>query len=135
MRLTVTDDDGATDFEERTVVVTGGGGGTTMHIGDLDGASFSEQRTWRAVVTVYVVSNTGVPVPGATVSGTWRRGGPGSCVTAATGRCDITLTGIKVNAEQYTVTGVSHGSLTYTPSANTDPDGDSNGTAITIQEP
>ncbi len=135
VRLTVTDDDGATDFEQKTVVVTGPGGGTTMHVGDLDATAFVEQRTWGAIVTVLVASNTGSPVQGATVSGTWRRGGTGSCVTTATGRCTITLTGIKVSAEQFTVTGVTHATLSYTPAANTDPDGDSNGTTITIQEP
>ncbi len=106
-----------------------------MHIADLDGSAFSEQRTWRAVVTVFVVSNTGTPVQGATVSGSWRRGGPGSCVTTATGRCDITLSGIKVSAEQFVVSVITHATLSYSPSANTDPDGDSDGTSITIQEP
>jgi hypothetical protein len=37
--------------------------------------------------------------------------------------------------ELFTVAGVIHASLTYDPAANADPDGDSDGTAITIKKP
>jgi hypothetical protein len=35
----------------------------------------------------------------------------------------------------FTVDDVSHASLTYDSSANTDPDGDSDGTSITVSKP
>lgn len=35
----------------------------------------------------------------------------------------------------FTISNISHATLTYDPAANNDPDGDSNGTAITVRKP
>ena len=127
----VTDNRGATDTE--TVVVTVNGTGAAMHIADLDGSAVSTGRSWSATVTVTVRDGTGSPVPGATVSGTWKHGTVATGITNAAGMWLVT-TAATGNIETFTVVGVSHASLTYNPAANADPDGDSDGTAITIKK-
>ena len=57
--LTVTDDAGDTGTTTDSVTVTEPGGGSTMHVGDLDGVSVSEGRTWMAVVTIAVLDDLG----------------------------------------------------------------------------
>jgi hypothetical protein len=104
-----------------------------MRIGDLDGVAIPG-RQWTALITNRVVSNLGTPVAGATVSGEWRGGGTSSCVTNATGSCDVSITSGK-SAMIWTVVSVTHPTLTYTPAQNADPDGDSNGTEIWLYRP
>jgi hypothetical protein len=106
----------------------------TTHIADLDASAFSVGRTWTATVTVTVRDNAGALVAGATVSGTWMRGMVAMCTTDGSGTCSV-MTRTRANREQFTVTGITHSSLTYDPAANTDPDGDSNGTVIRIRKP
>jgi PKD repeat protein len=132
--LTATDDAGGTDTTTNAVTVTDDGGGATMHIADLDASSISQGSTWLAIATVSVVDDTGAPVAGATVSGTFRRGEVGECTTDDAGVCDVELS-TSGRRQQYTVTGIGHGSLIYDAAANTDPDGDSDGTVITINAP
>ncbi|HUP19042.1 MAG TPA: PKD domain-containing protein, partial [Gemmatimonadota bacterium] len=138
--LTVTDDDGATDSDSQSVSVSdGGGGGTTMHVGDLDRASTSTGSTWTAHVTIRVHDSGHGAVSGAAVSGSWSNGttGTASCTTDSTGSCTVSKTGIakRTSSVLFSVTGVSHSSLTYDSAANHDPDGDSNGTSITVFKP
>lgn len=38
-------------------------------------------------------------------------------------------------AVTFSVTGITHGTLTYDSSSNTNPDGDSNGTTIVVAKP
>ncbi|HEX2754989.1 MAG TPA: hypothetical protein VHM48_05970 [Candidatus Limnocylindrales bacterium] len=61
----------------------------------------------------------------------------GSCTTTAAGTCGIGSGAIarKVQAATFTVTAVTSGTATYDPSANHDPDGDSNGTSIVVARP
>jgi hypothetical protein len=111
--------------------------GTTVHIGDLDGSATSQGPTWTAAVTVTAHDVADGLVGGATVTGNFSAGatGSGSCITsAATGQCTITKAGIrkKVSRVTFTVSTVTHGSLTYDGVSNHDPDGSSTGTAITI---
>jgi hypothetical protein len=106
----------------------------TMHIADLDASAVSMGRTWTATVTATVRDNGAALVSGATVSGTWKSGAIGMCTTTASGTCSVALS-TRAKNEQFTVTGVTHASLTYDPAANTDPDGDSNGTLIKIRRP
>jgi subtilisin len=135
--LTVTDDAGATDSISQTVSVTASSGGTasTISVSDLDGVANSSGRDWSATVTVKVSDNTGAAVSGASVSGDFSNGaGSGSCVTGTDGTCTIPSDRIRKggnNSMTFTVMSVS-GNLTYDPNGNSDPDGDSNGTSITI---
>lgn len=112
-------------------------GDNDIHVGDLDGATTNIGRNkWRAIVSVTVEDSNHNPVANATVDGSWSGGasGTGSCVTDANGRCDITSGNINNNQSSatFTVSSVSHGSLSYDAGANHDPDGDSNGTTIII---
>jgi hypothetical protein len=106
----------------------------TMHIADLDASAVSTGRTWTATVTMTARDDAGALVAGATVSGTWMRGNVAMCTTDGSGTCSV-VTRTKAKREQFTVTDMTHSSLTYDPSANADPDGDSDGTVITIKKP
>jgi hypothetical protein len=86
-----------------------------------------------------VLDASGSPISEATVDGVWSDGasGGGSCVTDGTGGCSISKRNIKKNVSRvvFAVDAVSHPAMTYDPSANGDPDGDSDGTSITISQP
>jgi subtilisin len=134
--LTVSDDDGAGDSVTRFVTVGSVASGE-MHVEDLDGTAGEKGKSgkWEAFVTVTVHDDAEQPVSGATVSAIWGDATSGSIsgttdaagqVTFATGNMD---TGSSVT---FTVTNVAHSSLTYDASSNDDPDGDSDGTAITV---
>jgi dipeptidyl aminopeptidase/acylaminoacyl peptidase len=128
--LRVFDSIGATTTASRTFTVTT----PFMHIGDVDGSSTTQQNTWTGMVTIDVHSIYHGPVANAVVTGSWNNGTAASCTTNATGRCVISRSGIprKTTTVSFTVTSASHGAFVYQPAGNHDPDGDSNGTAITI---
>lgn len=118
----------------------GGGGGTTtpvLHVGDLDGRGVLSGKNWQAQVTISVVNASGQPVPGATVTARWGSGTSGSCVTGANGTCTLSSPKMAKSVSQVnlSVTGVTLSGSSYAPTANTDPDGDSNGTTITVRRP
>ena len=109
-----------------------------LHVGDLDDASTSGSRNrWNASVIVTVHDDGNNLVSGATVSGTWISGanGGGSCATGSDGRCEITKSNLKANVSSasFTVTTVAASGYNYNPGENKDPDGDSNGTTITVK--
>ncbi|WP_308467961.1 hypothetical protein [Rathayibacter soli] len=110
------------------------------HIGDLDNATtaVSSKNQWRPQVTATVLDAAGVAVSGATVSGTFTNyKGTVTCVTAADGTCTLGNISFptRTTSTVFTVTNVVKASSTYAPTANTDPDGDSNGTTITVNRP
>lgn len=137
--LTVTDDDGAPDSDSQSVTVSsgGGGGGTTMHVGDLDGTSVSNGSTWTANVTVAIHDTGHGAVSSATVSGTWSNGTTGNASCTTNGSCTVSKSGIpkRTGSVTFTVGNVTHSSLTYDSEPNHDPDGSSNGTAVTVSKP
>jgi subtilisin family serine protease len=115
------------------------GGGETIHVGDLDGsASAGSRNRWHASVTITVHDAYELPVSAAAVSGSWSNGvsGNDACVTDSAGRCTLTKENIKNNNSSvtFTVTDVT-AALKYEPSANHDPDADSDGTVIMILKP
>ncbi len=113
----------------------------SMHVGDLDGSGLvtGPGGKWQATVTITIHDNNEAPVANATVNGTWSGGasGSGSCATDANGQCSITKGNINRNnsSATFSVTTVSHPANSYDAGANHDPDGDSNGTGITILKP
>ncbi|MCP5099687.1 MAG: choice-of-anchor B family protein, partial [Chloroflexi bacterium] len=112
--------------------------GNDMHVADLDGTSARDGRIWNAVVTVYVEDDSGNPVAGATVTGSWNTGsGTSTCVSDSNGSCSVSSGDLFVfnHTTTYTVDNVTHGSLTYNAGDNTDPDGDSDGTSIDVDRP
>jgi len=113
---------------------------TALHAADLDGtSSVVNSRRWRAFVTITVQDNTGAPVANATVNGDWTggRSGSSSCITDGIGTCTVQSPKVrnKKTTETFTISGISHTSLSYNASANSDPDGDSDGTSITVSKP
>jgi len=109
-----------------------------LHVADLDGSTATSKNTWTASVTITVRDGNSALVSGATVSGTWSGGlsGSASCNTAG-GTCTVTtgtLSKSKTGAT-FTVTNITASGATYVPSSNGDPDGDSNGTTITVLKP
>jgi hypothetical protein len=105
-----------------------------IHITDLDGLSNPTRNTWTALVEVEVSNADGITVDQAVVSGTWSTGGTGQCTTSVYGRCGIRLSDLpnKVHSVIFTVNDVQRSRGIYEPTANADPDGDSNGTQITV---
>jgi hypothetical protein len=113
--------------------------GSSLHVGDLDGGASGNLRTWRAGLRILVHDAGHNPLENVAVSVIWSGGasGNGQCVTAGDGTCTI-VTGTlrrKVSSLTFTVSNLSRSGLTYTPSANHDPDGDSDGTTITVTRP
>jgi PKD repeat protein len=128
--LRVTDNEGLTNTVTRPVTVTI----LATHVGDLDGATTGSGNSWTATVNVAAHATGEALQSSATVTGTWSVGGSSSCTTNATGRCAVSKASIpnKTRNVTFTVTGVTHPTRAYNASANHDPDGDSNGTAITV---
>ena len=115
-----------------------GAGSTTMHVGDLDGTATSIKNEWWATVSVIIFDAAGTPVADAKVDPTWTTlGSVATCTTDATGTCTVTSPRVRKSTDSlpFQVDAVSHGTLSYAPAGNTDPDGDSTGTTITVTKP
>jgi hypothetical protein len=114
-----------------------------MHVADIDGASAVQNRkTWNADVTVLVVDDSGAPVSDATLTiSSWADSGDfwdtEPCLTDASGLCSLSYASIgnSILSLTFTVDDVTHATNTYEPGANADPDGDSDGTTITVNKP
>jgi hypothetical protein len=130
---------GASDYSSPSSATTNQADNSTVHVSDLDGSSTPGNRNrWSATVTITVMNDALELVSGAEVFGSWSSGvnGSGSCVTT-NGSCSITKNNIKGNNSSvtFTVTNIVPGSGTYYPGSNSDLDGDSDGTSITITRP
>jgi len=94
---------------------------------------------WQATVTIVVHDADHNLVTDATVSGTWSGGYSGSseCTTDGNGQCSVSSGNIWRwnDSTTFTVDNVTHATLTYQPADNHDPDGDSDGTTITVYGP
>ena len=133
VELTVTSGVGEQSTTSSSVTVTEPG--ATMHIADLDGSSVRlAGGSWMAIVDVHVDDDGDSAVSGAEVTGVVHDGTEYSCTTSAAGSCQVQFTTRGARA-MFTVTGVSHASLTYESEGNGDPDGDSDGTVITVLKP
>jgi serine protease len=131
---TVIDGKGGSDTATVTITVKALSA-STMHVGDLDGSSVLKKRGWEASVTVTIHDNLEHPVAGATVYGKWS--GAKRAVSGITGSNGTITFRYSVNSNTsvtFTVQNVTHINLTYVPSVNHDPDGDSNGTYIIVSK-
>jgi hypothetical protein len=109
---------------------------STVHVGDLDRATRNASAIWQAIVTVLVHDNGHAPVDGALVTFDVSGVGSRSCTTIAAGTCRVEVSvSHNIPSVTFTVRDVSKAGLTYNPGANHDPDGDSNGTVIVVNEP
>ena len=111
----------------------------TSHCADLDDTSLSVKGGWRAQVTITVHDQGHQPVTGAQVSGSWISGASGgaSCTTGAGGTCTVQSGKLKgrISSAAFQVTGITAAGLSYLNTNNHDPDGDSDGTTITLTAP
>lgn len=110
----------------------------THHVVDLDDVTMVSSGGWQPQVAVTVRDSNGLDVEGATVSGTFSgQIGTATCTTGAYGECTLVGDSLKqkVKSAAFTVTNVVAASSTYAATANSDPEGDSDGTSITINRP
>jgi serine protease AprX len=110
----------------------------SMHVGDLDRSSISLSATrWRARATIRVHDGDHAVLPGVVVRGRFGPNGAAlTCTTGTGGGCTLTRDLKKTKASiVFTVLGLSKASYTYIATNNHDPDGDSNGTKITVTRP
>lgn len=113
-------------------------GGGLLHVHDLDAVSATGPGpNWDATVTITVTDADENPVDGATVAGSWDDGSDVSCTTGTDGTCEVSgrFNGRKTTSATFTVTDVSRSGDSYDDAANHDPDGDSDGTTITVTAP
>jgi hypothetical protein len=105
-----------------------------LHVGDLDGSASLKKTTWTATVTITAHDAAHKIATSATVNAQWNDGSAASCSTGRTGTCRVSKTGIPTNTPSVslTVQGLSKTGYSYNPASNHDPDGDSNGTTITV---
>jgi hypothetical protein len=131
------DGSAANDTKSAVVTINSPPSGGTMHVGDLDGGATVQSRTWTAIVTVRVEDPALAAVPAATVTGAFSAGGKGTgtCTTGSNGTCTITKSRLRSGSIVFTVTGVTHATRTYDSAGNHDPDGDSDGTSVTVFRP
>jgi PKD repeat protein len=129
--LIVTDNAAATGTQAHSVTAVAP---LNMHVGDLDRARTIQPTRWTAIVTITVHDAGHGLVANATVSGSWNNDSTASCSTNASGQCAVSRSGIlKTKASvSFTVTNVARATFVYKPAENHDPDGDSNGTTVTV---
>lgn len=132
--LTVADHANQTSTASRTVTVVAPPP-PTMHVGDLDGSSTTVKNSWYPYVTIAFHTENHGSVAGVGVSGVWDDGSPSTCTTDESGRCSVSRAGVprKISSASFTVTGANRSSFVFSPGANHDPDGDSNGTTVVIR--
>ena len=129
MTLAVTDNVGATATYARTVTAVR----LPIHVGDLDGTATAAQSKWNATVTITVHDSGHSPITGVAVTGVWNDGASASCTTSADGRCAVIKAGVLKTANAgFSISNLTHATFLYDSAVNHDPDGDSNGGAITV---
>ena len=127
--LTVADDGGQQATVERAITVQPG----SMHIGDLDGTSTQGAKgSSIASVTVVVHDGHHGRVVSAYLWGRWSSGDASGCTTDATGQCTLS-TSLKGTAGTSPFRRSSTCVYAYR-GPNHDPDGDSDGTKITVRK-
>ena len=79
------------------------------------------------------------PLANVRVRGAWSGGATGNaqCITGSDGTCTLTKSRLPRSASSvtFTVNNLTRSGYTYTPAANHDPDGDSDGTSILVPRP
>lgn len=97
---------------------------TTVAFSAMSAAGIKATKSWKASVTVTVKAhdgaNFGLPVAGASVSGSFAPGGTASCVTGSTGTCKLTSATISTTyaTSQFTATGVIGSGMAYDSTKN-----------------
>jgi PKD repeat protein len=127
--LTVVDDAGQPSAVQSTITVQPG----SMHVGDLDGSSTQGAKgSSIASVTVVVHDGEHRRITSAYVMGRWSSGDLSGCTTDGTGQCTLS-TAVKGTSTTFTIQTIEHAVYAYR-GPNHDPDGDSDGTRITLKK-
>ena len=107
-----------------------------IHVGDLDSKARVGKHGWRTTVKIVVLDShdSGVSKANVLVKSSL---GDFSCTTNGKGSCNIRSGDIDLNtlAVTFRVDNVAHSTMVYDPESNKDPDGDSNGTVISVAKP
>ena len=107
-------------------------------MGDLDRKAKNVGATWRAQVKT-LVHDDGTHLAESGVLVTFNvSGGVGTrtCTTVASGVCEVSVVvGDSVPSLTFTVTNLSKAGFDYDAGANHDPDPDSDGTMIVVNQP
>ena len=131
--LTVTDDMGSTGTTSQTVTISDGSGGGTIHIESIT-TEITRSDSERFVEATFLIhDDTGSPVATVTIDGTFEGdlSGFDTGVTDGNGLAVLQSNSFTVRPFDLGVCAdnVSHTSLTYDPSQNTNPDYDCSGSA------
>lgn len=92
-----------------------------VSVGALSGRAYVDALNWRAVASVTVRNASGLPVPGAVVTGGFTVGGtPLSCTTASNGVCSITGAKLKTSVARttFSVSKIVGTNMTYDATKN-----------------
>jgi hypothetical protein len=139
VETTVTDSRLVSGNDSATFTMYEPGSGGTMHVGDLDADKvLANKNRWCAVFTVKIEDSSGNPVSGADVffSVSGAGSGYGQAITGGDGTASYQTDWINGSGSvTFTVNDVTHATHTYSPADNHDPDGDSDGTSISILGP
>jgi hypothetical protein len=114
-----------------------GGVQPMLHVGDLDRKAKNVAATWRAQVKT-TVHDDGHAVESGVLVNFSVSGGVGnvSCTTTGNGICEVSVVvPDSVPSLTFVVTNLSKGGFVYDPASNHDPDPDSNGTTIVVNQP
>ena len=108
----------------------------TIHAGDLDRRAKNVGASWRAQVKTLAHDDGHSAESGVLVTLDVSGVGLRACTTTAGGTCEVSvMVSDSVPSLTFTVTGLSKGGFSYDPGANHDPDTDSNGTVIVVNQP
>jgi serine protease len=136
LNASVSDSAFNTSTDSSSVRIANYGVPPSIHIADLDGTSGRWWFLWWAAVDILVHDHNEEAVGNAIVDISWSDGSVDWCITGNNGWCS--LVGYQFRRTRsltLTVTEVSNSSLPYDPGLNHDPDGDSDGTSITVKQP
>lgn len=126
--LEVTDDSGATGSVTQQVTVSAAPSGT-VSVGALSSSVDPRKGGWTATVTISARDGALAPVSGATVTGSWSTGASTTCTTGTAGTCSVSLNlGKKATSVMWSLSGITHATLTYDPLGNAD-------SSITVNRP
>jgi hypothetical protein len=130
---TVKDASGNSATATQTVTITESVQADTIHVSNLNGSVDSDDgKFWYAQVSITVQDSANINKDNVTVSGSWSDGSIGSCITDVNGQCSILSRKSRNDSLAFTVTDLSNSVDNYDPNANSDSDGDSDGTVIMI---
>ncbi|HSL69341.1 MAG TPA: hypothetical protein VK864_03825, partial [Longimicrobiales bacterium] len=130
-------DDNAANDSRTTVVTVNGPVAVGLHFGDLDASSAKQGGSrWVGTVTVTAHGPNHEVLANADVGGLWFDNVEFTCTTNAQGQCTASrVFRNRVSSMNFLAVGIVFGLTPFTPEANHDPDGDSDGTIITVRKP